>query len=159
MNINATLIGQTISFVLLVIITVKWIWPPLAAAMEERRKKIAEGLEAAERSKSDLAEAESKIAEMLKEAKMEAVEILDAAHKRSAEIVAQSRHEAHAEGEKILAHTQAQIQSEIKQAQSELRKQVSELVVLGAGKILDREINAQDHTSIINELAVQIEGE
>ena len=156
MEINITLIGQTISFMILVIITVKWIWPPLFQAMEERREKIARGIEAAEKSEIELRTVEEKVAEMLKEAKLEAAEILEQANKRSAEIVAESKEAARVEGEKLQAHTEAQIEHEFKQAQEKLQKQVAQLAVAGAEKIIAREIAANDHEQMLEDLANQL---
>ncbi len=156
MEINITLIGQTISFMILVIITVKWIWPPLFQAMEERRKKITSGLEAAEKSEVELKNVQDKVAEMLKEAKLEVAEVLEQANKRSAEIVAESKEAARVEGEKIIATTEAQIEHEIKQAQEKLQKQVSQLALAGAEKVIAREISAKDHEQMLDDLATQI---
>ncbi len=156
MEINITLIGQTISFMMLVIITVKWIWPPLFQAMEERREKIAKGIEAAEKSELELKSVQDKVAEMLKEAKLEASEILEQANKRSAEIVADSKEAARVESEKLLVTTQAQIEHEFKQAQEKLQKQVAQLAVAGAEKIIAREISAKDHEQMLEELANQL---
>ncbi len=141
---------------ILVIITVKWIWPPLFQAMEDRRKKIASGLEAAEKSEVELKNVQDKVAEMLKEAKLEAAEVLEQANKRSAEIVAESREAARVEGEKLLATTEAQIEHEIKQAQEKLQKQVSQLALAGAEKVIAREISAKDHEQMLDDLATQI---
>ena len=156
MEINITLIGQTISFMMLVIITVKWIWPPLFQAMEERREKIAKGIEAAEKSELELKSVQDRVAEMLKEAKLEAAEILEQANKRSAEIVAESKEAARVESEKLLATTEAQIEYEFKQAQEKLQKQVAQLAVVGAEKIIAREISSNDHEQMLEDLANQL---
>ena len=156
MNPNITLLGQMISFAILIWFTVKFIWPPLMAAIEERQQKIAEGLAAADRSQQDLARAEEKVAEALKEARTKANEIIDQAHQRANQIVDQAKDDAVAEANRQKALAESEITAAANRAREELRRQVSVLAVSGAEKLLKREIDAGAHKALIDELAAQL---
>ncbi|MBO9716458.1 MAG: F0F1 ATP synthase subunit B [Pseudoxanthomonas sp.] len=156
MNLNMTFIGQMLSFAILVWFTMKFIWPPLNAALEERQKKIAEGLAAADRSQKDLAQAQDKVNELLKEARGKANEIIDQAHARANQIVDAAREDALAEAGRQKAIAQAEIDASASRAREDLRKQVSALAVNGAEKLLRREIDANAHKALLDELAAEI---
>lgn len=156
MNINATLIGQSIAFALFVWFCMKFVWPPLLAAIEERQKKIADGLADAEKAGKRLELAEVKAKDQIKVAKAEAGEIIDQANKRKNQIIDEAKAEAQAEREKILAQAQAEIESERNRAREELRTQVSTLAVVGAEKILERSIDAAAHSDILDKLASEL---
>lgn len=156
MNINATLLGEAISFALLIAITVKWIWPPLMNAIEERQKKIADGLAAAEKADHDLKTAQEKADEIIHEARQQESAILEKANRRSNEIVEEAKSTARKEAERLLETAKRQIESETSQARQELREQVVELAIAGAGKVLSREVKADDHTQLLDELASQL---
>lgn len=156
MNLNMTFFGQMISFAILVIFTMKFIWPPLNAALEERQKKIAEGLAAADRSQKDLAVAQERVNEALKDARVKANEIIDQAHARANQIVDAAKNEAIAEANRQKALAEAEIDAAATRAREELRKQVSTLAVTGAEKLLKREIDANAHKALLDELATQI---
>ena len=156
MNINLTLIGQTITFIFFVIFTVKYVWPPLAAALEERKKKIADGLAAAEKGKHDEELAKQRVVETLKEAKIKAQEIISQAEKRASEIVEESKDNARAEGERIVAAANAEIEQEVNRAREALRSQVATLAVAGAGKVLKREIDAKANEDLLKDLVAQL---
>lgn len=156
MSINATLIGQIIVFALLVWFTMKFIWPPITNAMEERQRKIAEGLAKAERSGHELEQAQKRASEVLKEARSQAGEILEQANKRSNDLVEEARDTARKEGERLVAAAHAQIEQERGQARAELQKQVVALAIAGAGKILQREVDAKAHNAMLEELAKQL---
>jgi F-type H+-transporting ATPase subunit b len=156
MNLNMTFFGQMISFAILVIFTMKFIWPPLNAALEERQKKIAEGLAAADRSQKDLAVAQERVNEALKDARVKANEIIDQAHARANQIVDAAKNEAIAEANRQKALAEAEIDAAATRAREELRKQVSTLAVTGAEKLLKREIDANAHKALLDELAAQI---
>ncbi len=156
MNLNMTFFGQMLSFAILVWFTMKFIWPPLNAALEERQKKIAEGLAAADRSQKDLAQAQEKVNEALKEARLKANEIIDQAHARANQIVDAAKNEAIAEANRQKAIAEAEIDAAANRAREELRKQVSTLAVSGAEKLLKREIDANAHKALLDELAAQI---
>ncbi|MDF2179712.1 F0F1 ATP synthase subunit B [Aliiglaciecola sp. CAU 1673] len=156
MNINATLIGQLIAFAVFVLFCMKYVWPPLMAAIEERQKKIADGLAASERAEKDLQIAQEKATEQLKEAKHQAAEIIEQAKKRAAQIVEQETERAHEERNKIVASGQAEIDAERNRAKEELRKQVATLAVAGAEKILARQIDAAAQSDIVEKLVAEL---
>ena len=156
MNINATLFAQMIVFAILIWVTMKWIWPPLMAAIEDRQQKIAEGLAAADRSKKDLAQAEEKVAEVIREARVKAAEIVSQAEVRRSQIIDQAKDEAVEEGNRQKAAAAAEIVSMGNRAREELRKQVSAIAVAGAEKLLMREIDGNAHKALLDELAAQI---
>jgi|TARA_B100001079_G_scaffold113064_2_gene97248 F-type H+-transporting ATPase subunit b len=155
-GINATLIGQMITFALLVWFTMKFVWPPLTAAMKERQHKIAEGLAAAERGVHEKVLAENKATEILKEAKAQSSEILGRAEKRSSEIVDEAKGEAREEGERILAHARSEVEQEMNKAREALRAEVAVLAVAGAEQILAKEVDAAAHSDLLNNLARQL---
>jgi len=155
-NINATLFAQMIVFAILIWVTMKWIWPPLMAAIEDRQQKIAEGLAAADRSKKDLAQAEEKVNEVIREARVQAAEIVSQAEMRRSQIIDHAKDEAIEEGNRQKAAAAAEIASASARAREDLRKQVSALAIAGAEKLLKREIDANAHKALLDELAAQI---
>ncbi len=156
MDIGMTLLGQALTFALLIAFTAKFIWPPLMAAIEERQQKIAEGLAAADRSKKDLAQAEDKVAEVLREARTKATEIITQAEARRSQIIDLAKEEAIEEGNRQKAAAAAEIASATSRAREDLRKQVSSLAVAGAEKLIRREIDANAHRALLDELAAEI---
>lgn len=156
MDIGMTLLGQMISFAILIWFTAKFIWPPLMAAIEERQAKIADGLAAADRSKKDLAQAEEKVNEVLREARAKANEIIAQAEARKIQIVDAAKEEAIAEGNRQKAAALAEIASATSRAREDLRKQVSTLAVAGAEKLIRREIDSNAHKALLDELAAEI---
>ena len=156
MSINATLIAQMIVFGILIWVTMKFIWPPLMAAIEDRQQKIAEGLAAADRSKKDLAQAEEKVNEVLREARGKASEIIAQAEVRGNQIVDAAKEAAIEEGNRQKAAAMAEIVSATSRAREDLRKQVSSLAVAGASKLLLREIDGNAHRALLDELAAEI---
>lgn len=151
-----TLIGQTITFLIFVFVVMKFVWPPLMNAVEERRKKIADGLAAAERGQQDLAKAESKVEELVTEARGQAAEILDQARARANEIIAEGKAEGQRERERQMAAAQAEIEQETNRVREELRGQVSAIALASAEKILKREIDRATHQDLLDGLAQQI---
>ncbi|MBW8850447.1 MAG: F0F1 ATP synthase subunit B [Xanthomonadales bacterium] len=156
MNPNITLLGQMISFAILIWFTVKFIWPPLMKAIEERQQKIADGLAAADKAKADLEQAEDKVNEELKVARAKANEIIEQAHQRANQIVDQAKNDAVAEAGRQKALAEAEIAAAANRAKEDLRKQVSALAVSGAEKLLKREIDANAHKALIDDLAAQL---
>ncbi|MBE1277465.1 F0F1 ATP synthase subunit B [Enterovibrio baiacu] len=156
MNINATLIGQAIAFSMFVVFCMKYVWPPIMQAIEERQKKIADGLAAAERAAKDLDLAQANASDQLKEAKRSATEIIEQANKRKAQIIDQAREEANAERENILNQGQAELEAERNRARDELRKQVATLAVIGAEKILERSIDENAHRDILDKITAEL---
>ncbi len=156
MNINLSLLGQAITFAILVLFTWKYVWPPLIAAMDERAKRIADGLAAADRGKQDLENAEKVAADKLREAKIQATEIIGQAEKRAAQIVDEARGNAKDEGARIVAGAKAEIDQEVHRAKEALRQQVAVLTVAGAEKILRREIDAAKHADLLDTIKAEL---
>ena len=151
-----TLLGQMITFAILIWFTVKFIWPPLMAAIEERQQKIAEGLAAADNAQKNLAQAQDKVNEELKAARSKANEIIEQAHQRANQLIDAAKSDAIAEGNRQRALAEAEIEAAANRAKEDLRKQVSALAVSGAEKLLKREINANDQKALIDDLAAQL---
>ena len=156
MEIGMTLLGQALSFLILIWITMKFIWPPLIAAIEDRQKKIAEGLAAADRSQQELAQAEEQVNAVVREARVKANEIVEQAHARANQIIDAAKTEAIAEGGRQKALAVAEIDVEANRAREDLRKQVSALAVAGASRLIKREIDANAHKALLDELAAEI---
>ena len=156
MDINATLWGQTIAMVVFVWFCMKYIWPPILNALEERQKQIEEGLAAADKSQEALVAAEAKADEIISEARQQATGILDQAHARANEIVAEGKQAGVKERERQLAAAQAEIEQETNKAREELRGQVSAIAIASAEKILKREIDGKTHEDILGKLAQEI---
>lgn len=149
MNINFTLISQAIAFSVFIWFTVKFVWPPLLRAIEERQKTIADGLAAGERGRHELELASQRSSDVLKEAKHRASEIILQAEKRATEIVEEAKRTAKEEGDRIVAGAKADIEHEMFSAREVLRQQAAELAVAGATKILRREVDAKIHADIL----------
>ncbi|MEE4161640.1 MAG: F0F1 ATP synthase subunit B [Woeseiaceae bacterium] len=156
MDINATLIGQTIAMIVFVWFCMKFIWPPLLAAIEERQEKIAEGLAAAEQGAERLDEAKAEAEEIVQDARRQATQILDQANARANEIVAEGKASGVKERERQLSAAKAEIEQEANKAREELRGQVSAIAIAGAERILKREIDAASHDDILGELAREL---
>ncbi len=156
MNINLTLFGQTITFILFVWFTMKFVWPPLMAALDARRKTIADGLAAAERGKRELELADQRKDELVREAKKQAQEIMSQAEKRAAEIVDEAKGNAKLEADRILAAAKSDISQELNRAKEQLRGSVAQLAVAGASKIIEKEIDAKAHAKLIEGVVSQL---
>jgi len=156
MNINLTLIGQSITFIFFVMFVMKFVWPPLVAALEERKKMIADGLAAAEKGKHDGELAKQKVLDTLKDAKAQAQDIINLAEKRASEIVEESKETARAEGDRIIAAANAELEQEVNRAREQLRGQVVSLAVSGASKVLKREIDEKANEDLLKDLVAQL---
>ena len=156
MNINLTLIGQSITFGLFVWFCYAYVWPPLVNALADRQKRISEGLAAAERGQHEHELAEKKAAERLKEAKGQASEIISHAQKRATEIVDEAKDDAHVEAGRIKTGANAEIEQEINRAREHLRQEVVVLAMAGAEKILKREVDADAHSATLKDLSAQL---
>ena len=156
MNINLTLIGQTLTFFVFVWFCAKFVWPALISVMEEREKKIADGLQAAERADKDLELAQKKATEQLQEAKEQAATIVEQANKRAAQIVDEAKEQAKAEADRIIAAANAEIEQETNRAKEALRGQVATLALAGAEKILEKSIDAKAHNELVDKLAAEL---
>ena len=153
---NLTLVIQGLAFFAVAWLVMKFGWPHIIAAIEERQQKIAEGLAAADNSQKALAQAEETANEALKQARAKANEIIDQAHQRANQIVDQAKNDAIAEAGRQKALAEAEIDAASNRAREELRKQVSALAVTGAEKLLKREIDANAHKALLDELAAEI---
>ncbi|MFB9067496.1 F0F1 ATP synthase subunit B [Pseudofulvimonas gallinarii] len=156
MNLNLTLIAQALAFAGLIWLIATVVWPPLLKAIEERQQKIAEGLAAADRAKADLAAADQRVEEEIKAARSKAAEILDRAHAQANQILDKAKADALAEAVRQKAAAEAEIGSMLQSARENLRTQLGGLAVLGAEKIVRREIDAAAHRALIEELASEI---
>lgn len=156
MNINLTLIGQSITFIFFVMFVMKFVWPPLVSALEERKKTIADGLAAAEKGKHDGELAKQRVLDTLKDAKAQAQDIINLAEKRASEIVEESKDTAKVEGERILAAANAELEQEVNRAREQLRGQVVSLAVTGASKVLKREIDEKANEDLLKDLVAQL---
>jgi F-type H+-transporting ATPase subunit b len=155
-NINATLIGQSVAFFIFVMFCMKFVWPPVITAMRERQKKIADGLDAASRATRDLELAHEKVGQQLREAKTQAAEIIEQAKKRGTQLVDEARDQARVEAERVKAQAQAEIEQELNGVKDALRAQLGSLAVSGAEKILSVTIDQNAHAELVAKLAAEI---
>ncbi|MCG8533265.1 MAG: F0F1 ATP synthase subunit B, partial [Desulfovibrionales bacterium] len=155
-NINATIIGQTIAFAFFVWFCMKYVWPPIIGALNERQKKIADGLAAADRATKDLELAQNKAVEQLHLAREQAKEILEQANQRATVIVEEAKDEARKEGERLIVAARAEIEQEANQAREALRAQVASIAVAGAGKILGKQIDAAANSELVDQFAAEL---
>lgn len=149
MNINMTLIGQSITFAIFVWFCMKFVWPPIVSALEARKKQIADGLAAADRGKHELELAAKRASETMHEAKLKASDIIGQAEKRALQIVEEAKGIAKEEGDRLITSARAEIEQESHRAREALRGEVAALVVAGASKVLRREVNAQAHADLL----------
>lgn len=156
MNLNATILGQSIAFAVFVWFCLKYVWPPVIQALTERQKKIAEGLEAAERAQRDLSLAQNKAADDLKEAKVKSAEIIDMANKRANQIVEDAKDKAREEGQRLIASAKSEIEMEVQRAKEELRAQVAAIAVSGAEKILENSVDQAANEELVKKLASEL---
>jgi F-type H+-transporting ATPase subunit b len=156
MNINFTLVAQALVFAIFIWVTVRFIWPYMLAAIEERQRRIADGLAAADKGAKSLEEAQVRITAMVEEARGQARQILDQAQTRANGIVEEARVGAEQERDRIIHAAKAEVDQQINKARDELRGQVAAIAVAGAEKILAREIDSRTHQDLLNKLAAQI---
>jgi F-type H+-transporting ATPase subunit b len=156
MDINLTFIIQGLAFFAVAWMVMKFGWPHIMAAIEERQQKIAEGLAAADNAQKNLAQAQDRVAEELKAARAKANEIIEQAHQRANQIIEAAKNEAIAEGQRQKALAQSEIEAAANRAREDLRRQVSSLAVTGAEKLLRREIDPAAHKVLLDELAAEI---
>lgn len=156
MDINLTLFAQAAVFAIFIWFTARFVWPPLMRAVEARQKQIADGLAAAEKGNRSLEDAAVKSAEELKAARGQAQDILGAANKQATQLIEQARGQAKQEAERIAEAAKGEVERQVQQARESLRKQVGELAVIGATKILKREIDAKQHAEVLQDLAARV---
>ena len=156
MSITGTLIIQMIVFLILVGFTMKFVWPPIAAALDERARKIAEGLAAADKAKADLAAADRRVEEELSKTRNETAGLLADAERRAQHIVEEAKGRATEEANKIIAAARAEAEQQTVKAREALREQVAALAVKGAEQILRKEVNAGVHAELLNRLKTEL---
>ena len=156
MNINATIIGQMLSFLVFVGFCAKFVWPAIITAMAEREKRIADGLDNADKAGRDLELAKEEASKKLRAAKEDAAAIIDQANKRASQIVEEAKEQARAEGDRLKVAAQAEIDKEKNRAREELRKQLAALVLIGAERVLETSIDATQHAGMLDKLAAEL---
>lgn len=156
MEINATIIGQAITFAILVLFTMKFVWPPLNNMMERRANQIADGLAAAAKGQRELLDAEARVTEELHRGQLRASEIIANAEKRADQIIDEAKNGAIKEGEKILADAKSQINQEFARVKEQLRQQVALLALKGAEQILKAEIDIQRHEKLLTSIKTEL---
>ena len=156
MNLNATILAQMLIFAIVIWIAMKFLWPEITGGIQERAKKIAEGLAAAEQGQKDLAAAESRVEELVKAARERALAMEHQAQAQANQIVEAARQTAQAEGARLLGMAHAQVALDTQKARDELRRQVAALAVSGAQKIIEREIDPRTHAQLLDKLAAGI---
>jgi F-type H+-transporting ATPase subunit b len=155
-NINLTLIVQVIVFVALIWATMKFVWPKIIGAMEERTRTIAAGLAAAEKGKADLVQADQRAEAIVKEARIKAAQILDQASKRANEMVEEAKGTASTEAQRLIAVARGEVTLEATRARESLRREVGELAIEGASRLLGREIDPRAHADLLDNLSVEV---
>ena len=156
MNLNATLIGQSIAFIVFVWFCKQYVWPMFAAVLEERKQKIADGLAAAAKAEQDLQQAQADTASQLNAAKADAAAIIDQANKRAAQIVDEAKEQARQEGQRIVAGANAEIEQQVNRAREALRAQVAVIALSGAEKILGESIDKKANDALLQKLAAEL---
>lgn len=156
MNINATIIGQFITFAILIWFTMKYVWPPIMKAIHDREKKIAAGLEAAERSKRELELAEHQASSIIQDAKQQATHIIEQANMHSAKLVEEAKSQAKEEGKRIIGMAQHDIEREVVQVREALKSELATLAISAAEKILQNQIDPSTQHDLLNQLASEI---
>ncbi|HEY4542456.1 MAG TPA: F0F1 ATP synthase subunit B [Noviherbaspirillum sp.] len=156
MNLNATLFAQFVVFFILAWFTMKFVWPPLMKALDERAERIANGLAAAERGKAEMAAAEKRVQAELASARDEGQKRIGDAEKRAAAIIEEAKKTASDEAARIIAQAKAEAEQQVTRARDELRNQVAALAVSGAEQILKREVNAAAHADLLNQLKTEL---
>lgn len=157
MDLNLTLLGEMITFIIFILVTMKYIWPPLVKVMEERQKKIAEGIAAGERGHQALDQANKQASHLLSKAKQDGMHIIDQANIRSAKILEDAKAESLAQGNQIIASAQVEVAQQALLAKEALRKNVVELAVLAAEKIIRKDIDIKVHEHMLDQLIKTIE--
>lgn len=156
MNINATIIGQSIAFAFFVWFCMEYVWPPIINALRERQKRVADGLAAAERGQNDLKQAQTKADEMLAEARQQAQGIIEQANRRAATIIEEAKGEARKEGERLIAMAHADIDQQVSQARTELRQQVAAIAVAGAGRVINKNLDNAANKELVEQFVAEL---
>lgn len=156
MDINATLIGQGITFFVFILVTMKYVWPPIQKALADREAKIADGIAAAEKAQRDLDQAEQRSAEMVSEGKQQAADIVGQAHKRRDDMIEEAKNEARTEADRIKAAAKADAEQQVAQAREQLKLEVSKLALAGAEQVLMREVDKNAHNDVLAKITARL---
>lgn len=156
MNINASLLGQMITFAIFIWFTMKYVWPPLTKALEERQQKIADGLAAAERGHHELELAQGRATEQLKEAKQQAQQIIEKAKHQAGVVIDEAKQKAKDEGLRLIESAKQEIDKEREQAKQALRQQLASLAIAGAERILAKQVDEASNAALLNDLVEQL---
>ncbi len=156
MDINATILGQTVAFAFFVWFCLKYVWPPLIKAMHERSEKIAHGLQSADEAEKDREIAKQQAVLILREAKQQAAALIEQANKRANQLVEEAKDQARAEGERLKSAAQAEVEQETNRAKEALRSQVAVLSIAGAEKILGKSVDQNAHNAMLEQLASEL---
>ncbi len=156
MDINLTLIGQSIAFIVFVYFCMKYIWPPIMQALEERRQNVADGIAASDKAQTELAAATEKSEAIIEEARTRALEIVDQANQRSNQVMADAKSDATAEGKRLVEAAHSEIEQESNRAKDSLRGEIASIAVAGARKLLDREVDEKTHAALLDKLVAEL---
>lgn len=156
MNINATIIGQSIAFAFFVWFCMKYVWPPIINALQERQKRVADGLAAADRGHNELLQAQAKSDEILAEARQQAQGIIEQANRRATGIIEEAKVEARKEGERLIAMAQADIEQQVSRARTELRQQVASIAVAGASRIINKNLDNAANKELVEQFVAEL---
>ena len=156
MDINATLIGQMITFIVFIAFTMKFVWPAITKAMDDREKTIADGLAAAEKGQRDLELAQHKSIEIIQEAKLEATRLIDQANKRANRIVGESKDDARIEGDRILERAQEEVEQLMIKTKAQLKDQTASIALDMAEKIIEHDIDQKTHQKLLDKMLAEI---
>jgi F-type H+-transporting ATPase subunit b len=159
MGVNATLIGQMITFALLVLFTMKFVWPPIIRALKERQQTITDGLAAAERASRDLELAQHKVADIMREARLDAAKMIEVADKRTTQLIEEAKLQARQEAEKIMEMGRAEILKDTQNARLVLSRDIASIALASAEKLLGRQLDSADNHTLLNELIAEVSNE
>ncbi|GBF31460.1 ATP synthase subunit b [bacterium MnTg04] len=156
MDINLTLIGQAMAFIVFVYFCMKFIWPPIIQALEERQQGVADGIAASDKAHTELAAATDKSEAIIAEARERALEIVDQASQRASQVMADAKSDAVAAGKRLVEAARSEIEQESNRAKDSLRGEIASIAIAGAGKLLNREVDKKTHADLLDKLAAEL---
>ncbi len=156
MDINLTLIGQAIAFIVFVYFCMKYIWPPIMQALEERRQSVADGIAASNKAHKDLAAASEKSEAIVEEARARALGIVDQANQRANQVMVEAKSDAVTEGKRLVEAARSEIEQESNKAKDSLRGEIASIAIAGASKLLDREVDEKTHADLLDKLVAEL---
>ena len=156
MDINLTLIGQAIAFIVFVYFCMKYIWPPIMQALEERQQSVADGIAASDKAHKDLAAASEKSEAIVEEARARALGIVDQANQRANLVMVEAKSDAVTEGKRLVEAARSEIEQESNKAKDSLRGEIASIAIAGASKLLDREVDEKTHADLLDKLVAEL---